>query len=112
MNLAAPFFAWAAWAAGRAGPPEEKAGSPAGESRPGQASGSGQGLTRRQARQLAHDLSRLGPRNFLTLNLAAESALAEGDTDEARRLFLQSLEFEPGQSFLFSRLRELKNLLH
>ncbi len=75
LSLAAPFFAWAAWAAGRA--------------------------------DLAHELARLGPPSFLTLNLAAESALAAGDKDEARRLFLQSLEFEPGQSFLFSRLREL-----
>lgn len=75
LGLTAPFFAWAARAAGLA--------------------------------DMAARLAALGPESFLTLNLAAEQALAAGDREEARRLFLASLAFEPGQSFLLLKLAGL-----
>jgi GT2 family glycosyltransferase len=95
LTLAAPFLAWAAYGAGQRDLAQALSEPPA--RTPGDTPANT--LTRAQAT--------LGPPNFLSLNLAAETALAAGDKDAARRLFLESLEFEPGQSFLFLRLREL-----
>ncbi len=58
-------------------------------------------------RELADRLAQMGPENSLTLNLKAEAALLDGDKDQGRSYFLQSLEFDPGQVFLLPRLAEL-----
>jgi GT2 family glycosyltransferase len=58
-------------------------------------------------RELAARLAQMGPENSLTLNLKAETALQDGDKDQARSCFLQSLEFDFGQVFLLPRLAEL-----
>lgn len=55
------------------------------------------------ARQLAED----APKNFFSLNLLAEMALAAGRKAEAKGLWRRSLDWEPGQPHLAMRLAQV-----